>query len=184
MKLDCLLIILFVFSLSACVDDEGTMPPGNSSEQLAAPDFVSGINYYDANAQPIGAWRTPNEKTDSVTAYPNPFIDVFQLFSVDAVTKVWVIEASCDPAVSTDNVESILADLSYTDSDLESGSLNVVIETEGDLAQAAFNTETLSEGFYRIFYKRENGTIGWQNAFKFQGTEPVVPEDYLDGFCQ
>lgn len=184
MKHNFLFLSLFILSLTACVDDEGTGAPGNSSEQLAAPDFVSGINYYDANGQPIGTWRTPNEKQDSITAFPNPFIDVFQLFSLDPITKVWVVEASCDSAVSTDNSESILADLSYTDSDLESSSLNVVIETEGDLAQAAFNTESLSEGFYRIFYKRENGTIGWQNAFKFVGTEPVVPQDYLDDFCQ
>lgn len=171
----CYMAILSVLLLNSCSDSEPSL-------DYASLEVVTGLSLMDANGQPVGLWRAPNQNTQNVSIYPIPNDGNVFLFSGEIISKIWIIPASCIQDSVNMDISTLSLSLAYDEEDLAEVSVQE-LEVEDFNGNLAINMSSLDPGFYKIFYRMSNNEIGWTNSYTDPSQSSFPDIDFLDNLC-
>ncbi len=176
-------LVMLITCVIGCDDDDPGMMP-ELTESYRDIDRVTGLYLYDENGNPLGRWRSPNEKpVNNAFAFPNPSVGQVAFFSNTQFDKIWLVPAECLIDSVTFDIPGRVENIDYPVEDVESAAVSEFDITDGQL-QIILNFENVEPGFYRLFYA-ENGSLpSWQNLFIDPTVNNIPSLDVLDEACE
>jgi len=177
------IISLGSFCLSSCrVDIPDLMIP--VPEGL---DTVLGLSLFDANGNPIGNWRTPNDRQGEVVCFPVPSNGALSIVATEGltdpnktITKVWVRKGTCcleEKVLLDEETTEVL----YT---IDRVSASAELELDiGEQSQFQLDLSALETGFYKVFYTLKDNSLFWQNIYLDPSRTNFESFDFLDQEC-
>jgi hypothetical protein len=154
-----IIIILVVLFFVRCSKDDDM----NNSENQIDINLVSGINLINNFGIKTGEFGNPNIlNNNNFDFFPNPAIDILNLYSMENVTKIWIRPANSSKNYLQTNFELILNSELYSENEIESGAELKFIDS--NLSGIKINLRSLEPGYYKLFVKA-NEKIYWENIF-------------------
>lgn len=170
-------ILLAATLILACGDDSNSEAKANLYKNL---DIVTGMALTDELGAPIGLWRSPNDKRDGLSIFPNPSKGVFGLSFQNVEPKqFWIVPANC--ASDSDIIVGDI-DFSFEKDQITNLALrNGFVPSNGIIIN--MNLTDLKDGFYKIFFELSNGDIRWQNVYISPELNHLNYLDQLNAAC-
>lgn len=182
-------VIIFLM-ISSCEKEKS-----EDVDELNDLALVTGINVVDEDGFLQGTYGNPNDTyrkyiddnndgyigggTYNYTFYPNPVIDVLNIFTSDKIQSLWVVKG---------DVSTRYQDFGFSDyfnaevidtfgiseySLLEFNDLNVTGGLQLDLLN------TIDDGIYKIFIRTENASLLWFSIIKSKENIETIEEKYF-----
>ncbi len=155
-----ILILSILFTLSC--EDNSSDTPNSETPSHEALDIVTGINLRDANGSPIGQIGNPNVYTPNIFIFPNPAVDVLTISSQSNLEEIWILPATKNTDFEDTDFEALTPTFTYLESDLAQAEI-MNNQINSNLVQ--INLAQLEKGYYRVFYKHNDGTLKWDNIY-------------------
>ena len=155
-------IIIAVSCLSCGNDDDST---SNANE--TSIDLVTGLLLRQGPFDTPTSLGNPNSLDGFTIAYPVPTTSALSILDVNLtqapITDVWVVRANAQKLYQNTNFTTLLNSDLYTEEQLNE--LSELTVTGNEQSNIILNLEDFSEGYYRVFIKRDN-QIFWHNIYK------------------
>ncbi|MEM7380658.1 MAG: hypothetical protein AAF361_05600 [Bacteroidota bacterium] len=149
--------LFLVTCLFACQsDDEGGSPNQNDI------DLVTGIDLRQTLTSVSIRLGNPNSFNTGIALTPNPNLGTLIVTSTLPVTDIWLVAAEANKIFQDVDFREFYTSNPYQEADVVAVadlSLNDL-----DAFEINVNTESLSEGYYRIFIKAD-GQLYWDNVY-------------------
>lgn len=159
-------ILFFAFlTFFACKKKEQPHDDPIFQDPELALNLVTGIQMRDANGQAIGNAGNPNVKNGEIGVFPNPMVDVANVFIIDGfLEEIWILPGTQNKDFSDLDFNSILENHKVPlDSITENKIMEFGLPDDQDVQAANLNLSNLETGYYRIFCKTASGEIFWDN---------------------
>jgi hypothetical protein len=152
------LSLLLIFSACGKDDDAGPEYP-----ELAI-DLVTGLYLTDENGVPLDTLGNPNVWNEDVEIYPNPANGNFLVKAQQAIDTLWLIAATGQKTQLVPGVDyqALLEAQTYTSEEVRSLPLQTYTP---EVANFVIDPGNLEAGYYRLFFKRSDGSIVWNNLY-------------------
>jgi hypothetical protein len=175
------LCLLTALAFNSCEDDESPMPQPESD--YTHIDIVTGIRLFDANGSAIGQWRSPNDNTGEISAFPNPNIGTLLVISPQDIVRIVLVPANCLLDSTTENIPILSESLEYSEEELEVVKIKDLPIMAGN-NQLALDFTDVPPNFYRLFVQVAGGVFFWQNLYIDPSANNVPSLEVLDTACE
>ena len=176
-----ILIILFLSVLFSCKDKMEE----DASVEYQAIDVITGVDFMDANGQPIGRWGFPNhKKSEDTFIYPIPNNGIFSVstFNQQTVKRIWLVAADCMRDSVTIDIPTLSQNLTFTVVELETAQLKD-ISTPDFMDAIQLDFTDVAAGFYKLFYQMDSDEIFWYNMYIDPNVTNFPDFDFMDNNC-
>lgn len=178
------LLLLCIIAFFSCNDDEDPILEGCGSEplQYTLINYITGMDFYDANGASIGRWGFPNHKQGDALIYPIPSTGVVSISSQNKIKRIWLAPAACVKDSVTQNITMLSQDLNFSVSEIESIQVKD-IPTPDFNNNINLNWIDVPTGMYRVFYQMESDEIFWYNFYISTGSGNIPDFSFMDNWC-
>ena len=176
MRILTIILLALSFSFISCGDTQD-----EESKDYQSIDAITGLRLIDANGQPLGLWRDPNDKPTNVFAFPNPNNGAVFIFSEVPMENIWILNGDCFIDSMNTDIITLSQSLEFESSDIDA--IDIQQYPVDNATQLTLNLSDLTKGFYRLFVQLNNGEINWQNIYIDPQITTFVDLSELDAAC-
>ena len=173
------LLSLFTGLISCSSDDPEAKPV------YECIDRVTGLNFLDPGAVPIGSWQLANENPLYLQVYQIPVLDQVYFSSSEDMQHVWIVPAKCDLSDLRPDIPNLVKSQEIDIEDIRTFAKHELHSGQLIQRQFVYDFSALDTGFYRIFVHFKTGEIGWKNVYKSSKSKELnTLKAQLDQQCQ